>query len=239
MLSFERTLDILIEAAPNRIALYNYAHIPAAFKPYTRVQEADLSTSEASLKLLGLSIRRLSAAGYQYIGMDQFAQADDTLAVAQRRGLLHLELTGFSTHADCDLVGVGVSAIGNVGPTYSQNSRTLKNYYDCLDHNTLPIARGIELTADDLLRRAVIRALICNSSVTKESLSISYLIDFDRYFEAELSDLRQFAELGLVELNDFEIKVMPEGRLQVRNIAKVFDRYLRQDRQRRGYSRVI
>ena len=191
------------------------------------------------LKLLALAIRRLTAAGYQYIGMDHFAKSDDSLAVAQRLGRLHRNFQGYSTHADCDLLALGVSAIGNVGPTYSQNYRTLEEYYDSLDRNRLPVMRGLELSADDLLRRAVIGALMCHFALSKQSLAISYLIDFDSYFKNELNELREFEELGLVELDESEIRVTPKGRLLVRNICMVFDRYLRQDRERRRYSKVI
>ncbi len=239
LVSFERTLNRVIAADPDRIAVYNYAHIPALFKPQRHIREADLPAAEARLKLLASSIRRLNAAGYQYIGMDHFAKADDSLAVAQRKGMLHRNFQGYSTHADCDLLGLGVSAIGNIGPTYSQNFRKLDDYYDSLDRNRLPVMRGLELSADDLLRRTVIGALMCNFMLTKESIAISYLIDFDRYFETELSDLGEFEQLDLVELDDSEIRVTPKGRLLVRNIAMVFDRYLRQDRERRRYSRVI
>jgi oxygen-independent coproporphyrinogen-3 oxidase len=191
------------------------------------------------LKLLALAIRWLTAAGYHYIGMDHFAKAEDSLAVAQRQGRLHRNFQGYSTHADCDLLALGVSAIGNVGPTYSQNFRVLQDYYDALDRNTLPIMRGLELSADDLLRRAVIGALMCHFSLSKQPFAISYLIDFDRYFATELNELREFEQLGLVELGESEISVTPKGRLLVRNISMVFDRYLRQDRERRRYSRVI
>ena len=160
-------------------------------------------------------------------------------AIAQRNGLLHRNFQGYSTHADCDLIGLGVSSIGNVGPTYSQNFRTLEEYYNALDHNTLPIMRGIELSADDLLRRAVIGALMCHFAISKESFATSYLIDFDHYFATELEDMAEYEKLGLVELDSGAITVTPKGRLLVRNIAMAFDRYLRQDRERRRYSRVI
>jgi len=137
------------------------------------------------------------------------------------------------------LLALGVSAIGNVGPTYSQNYRTLQDYYDSLDRNMLPVMRGIELSADDLVRRAVIGALMCHFTLAKESLTTAYLIDFDEYFRTELEDLFEFEELGLVELDDTAINVTHKGRLLVRNIAMVFDRYFRQDRERRRYSRVI
>ena len=239
LLSFERTLERVVAADPDRIAVYNYAHLPNLFKPQRRIQASDLPAPETRLKLLALAIRRLNAAGYHYIGMDHFAKATDSLAVAQRQGLLHRNFQGYSTHADCDLLGLGVSAIGNIGPTYSQNFRTLEDYYRSLDHNTLPIMRGIELSADDLVRRAVIGALMCHFTLSKESFATSYLIDFDKYFATELDDLRELEQLGLVELENGSITVTPRGRLLVRNVAMVFDRYLRQDRERRSYSRVI
>ena len=237
--SFEHTLERVIAADPDRIAVYNYAHLPSLFKPQRRIQEEDLPASEVRLKLLALAIRWLGEAGYQYIGMDHFAKPSDSLATAQRKGMLHRNFQGYSTHADCDLLGLGVSSIGSVGPTYSQNCRTIEDYYSSLDQDALPIMRGIELTADDLLRRAVIGTLMCNFMLSKESLSIAYLVDFDRYFETELGVMREYQDLGLVELDDHEIRIMPRGRLLVRNIAMVYDRYLREDRARRRYSRVI
>ncbi len=239
LVSFERTLERVVAAEPDRIAVYNYAHLPNLFKPQRRIQESELPAPDTRLKLLALAIRWLNAAGYQYIGMDHFAKTTDSLAVAQRKGLLHRNFQGYSTHADCDLLGLGVSAIGNIGPTYNQNFRTLEDYYNSLDHNTLPIMRGIELSADDLLRRAVIGALMCHFELSKESFATSYLIDFDKYFATELDNLREQEQLGLVELESDTITVTPKGRLLVRNVAMVFDRYLRQDRERRRYSRVI
>ena len=239
LVSFERTLERVVAAEPDRIAVYNYAHIPTLFKPQRRIQESDLPAPETRLKLLALAIRWLNAAGYQYIGMDHFAKTGDSLAVAQRNGMLHRNFQGYSTHADCDLVGLGVSAIGSVGPTYSQNFRTLEDYYNSLDHNMLPVMRGIELSADDLLRRGVIGALMCHFAISKESFATSYLIDFDKYFAAELADLRELEQLGMAELENGSITVTPKGRLLVRNIAMVFDRHLRLDRERRRYSRVI
>jgi oxygen-independent coproporphyrinogen-3 oxidase len=239
LVSFERTLERVIAAGPDRIAVYNYAHIPTLFKPQRRIRECDLPASDVRLKLLALAIRRLSAAGYHYIGMDHFAKSEDSLAVAQRQGRLHRNFQGYSTHADCDLLALGVSAIGNVGPTYSQNYRTLEEYYASLDCSRLPVMRGLELSADDLLRRTVIGALMCHFALSKQPLAISYLIDFDDYFKSELDELREFEELGLVELDVSEIRVTPKGRLLVRNICVVFDRYLRQDRERRRYSKVI
>ncbi len=239
LVSFERTLERVIAADPDRVAVYSYAHLPAVFKSQRRIRESDLPSAETRIKLLALAIRRLTSAGFQYIGMDHFAKIDDELAVAQRQGRLHRNFQGYSTHPDCDLLALGVSAIGNIGPTYSQNFRTLEQYYSSLHNNMLPIMRGLELSADDLLRRAVIGALMCHFALSKESFAASYLIDFDKYFETELSALREYEQLGLVELEDDAIRISPKGRLLVRSICMVFDRYLRQDRERRRYSRVI
>lgn len=239
ILGFNRTLGRVIAAAPDRIAIYNYAHLPARFKPQRRIVEADLPAPETKLKLLGLAAQRLVEAGYVYIGMDHFAKPGDALALAQRNGHLHRNFQGYSTHADCDLLGLGVSAIGAIGPTYSQNHRELENYYDAIERDQLPVARGIELSADDLLRRAVIQALACQFRLSKTSVEIAYLIDFDRYFSAELADLRGMANDGLVQLDDEWITVTARGRMLVRNICMVFDKFLRRESESTRYSRVI
>jgi oxygen-independent coproporphyrinogen-3 oxidase len=239
VMGFNRTLERVISAAPDRIALYNYAHLPAVFKPQRRIAEADLPTADAKLQLLTLAIRRLSEAGYVYIGMDHFARPDNELAVAQRQGRLHRNFQGYSTHADCDLFAFGISAIGQVGPTYSQNVKTLDEYYNRLDQATLPVMRGIELTADDLLRRALIQCLMCHFEVPIESLEVAHLIDFRRYFAAEVRDLAPFRESGLVTLDDQYLSVTPTGRYFIRNICMVFDRYLREGRERAQYSKVV
>ncbi len=182
LITFNRTLAQIVAARPDRIAVYNYAHLPARFKTQRQINEADLPSPETKLKLLALSAQRLTEAGYVYIGMDHFALPDDSLAVAQRQGRLHRNFQGYSTHAECDLVALGVSAIGSIGPTYSQNFRRIEEYYDSLDHGELPIMRGLELTADDLLRRAVIQSLMCHFALSKQAIELSYLIDFDKYF---------------------------------------------------------
>ena len=237
--TFSRTLDKVVVAQPDRIAIYNYAHLPGRFKPQRRIVDAELPSPDIKLKLIGLAAQRLGAAGYVYIGMDHFARPGDALALAQRDGRLHRNFQGYSTHADCDLIGLGVSSIGAIGPTYSQNHRHLETYYDSLDRGVLPVARGMELSQDDLARRAVIQALTCQFRVSKESIAIAYLIDFDRYFAEEIADLRQLARDGLVKLNGEWITVTPRGRMLVRNICMVFDRYLRREQETRRYSRVI
>lgn len=239
LISFNRTLGRIIAASPDRIAIYNYAHLPTRFKPQRRIAEADLPAPDVKLKLLGLAAQRLGEAGYVYIGMDHFAKPDDSLAVAQRHGHLHRNFQGYSTHAECDLVGLGVSAIGAIGPTYSQNHRDLVTYYDALDRGVLPVARGMELSADDLLRRAVIQSLSCQFKLSKKSVEIAYLIDFERYFAAELAELRDLAVDGLVELDEEWITVTPRGRMLIRNVCMVFDKYLQRERETMRYSRVI
>ena len=186
-----------------------------------------------------MAIRRLTDAGYVFIGMDHFARPDDELAVAQRQGRLHRNFQGYSTHAEADLMAFGVSAIGKVGPTYCQNVRTLDEYYDSLDRNELPVMRGIELTADDLLRRSIIQALMCHFELSIESIEIAHLIDFRTYFAEEIEDLRSMEEGGLLTIEHQWISVLPRGRMLVRAIAMVFDRYLRMDRERTRYSKVI
>ena len=239
LMTFNATLARVLATRPHRIALYNYAHLPQLFKPQRRIDERDLPSPETKLKLLGLAVKRFTSAGYVYIGMDHFALPEDSLTVAQRQGRLRRDFQGYSAGPESDLVGLGVSAIGSVGPTYSQNQRTLPNYYDALDRGQVPVMRGIELSADDLLRRHVIQSLMCHFALSKESVEIAYLIDFDRYFAPELADLREFETLGLVVDEDGWLSVTPRGRFVIRNIAMVFDRYLRRDREVRRYSRVI
>jgi len=237
--SFDRTLDKVIALAPDRIALYSYAHLPQVFKPQRRILPADLPSPEQKLQIMTLAIGRLTRAGYVYIGMDHFARPGDDLAIAQRQGRLQRNFQGYSTHPESDMIGLGVSAIGRVGPTYYQNYKRLDDYYAALDSGRLPVARGIELTSDDLVRRAVIQSLSCHFRVSIESIELAYFVDFYRYFRDELADLRQLEKDGLVEVNQEWIVVTPRGRLLVRSICMVFDRYLRERQARASYSKVI
>lgn len=239
VISFNRTLQQVIELAPDRISLYSYAHLPNIFKPQRRIDEGMLPNPDAKLQILQLAIRRLTEAGYVYIGMDHFARPDDELAVAQRQGRLHRNFQGYSTQAECDLLAFGVSAIASIGPVYAQNHKIIDDYYDALDRDELPVMRGIELSADDLLRRAIIQALMCHFELSIESIEIAHLIRFEQYFADELADLREMEAAGLLEIDDGWISVKPAGRMLVRVIAMVFDRYLRADRERKRYSRVI
>ncbi|OFZ89815.1 MAG: oxygen-independent coproporphyrinogen III oxidase [Betaproteobacteria bacterium RBG_16_66_20] len=237
--SFEATLDRVLDISPDRIALYSYAHLPAVFKPQRRIHEAQLPTAQHKLDILTLAIGRLTRAGYLYIGMDHFAKPSDELAVAQSQGRLQRNFQGYSTYPESDMLGFGISAIGKIGPTYYQNLKSLDDYYAALDADRLPVLRGVELTPDDLVRRAVIHSLMCNFAVSVESIEISYLIEFRRCFARELDDLKSLEQDGLVEVRPDWIVVTPRGRLLVRAVCAVFDRYLRQQRQRATYSKVI
>jgi oxygen-independent coproporphyrinogen-3 oxidase len=239
VVGFNQTIDRVLDIAPDRIALYSYAHLPHMFKPQRRILDADLPTPDVKLQMLTLAIRRLGEAGFVYIGMDHFAKPDDELAVAQRQGRLHRNFQGYSTHAECDLVALGVTAIGSVGPTYVQNVRTLDDYYDRLDRGVLPVMRGIELTPDDILRRTVIQSLMCHGAVSMEGVELGHMIDFRSYFQAELEGLVPFVEQGLVTIDDEWLAVTPRGRLLVRAVCMVFDRYLRNQQRTASYSKVI
>jgi len=237
--SFNRTLDQAIALDPDRIALYSYAHLPTVFKPQRRIAEADLPPAETKLQILSLAIGRLTRAGYLYIGMDHFARPDDELALAQAQGRLQRNFQGYSTRRGSDLIGLGVSAIGAIGPTYYQNEKRLEDYYAELDAGRLPVTRGLELTPDDLLRRAVIQALACHFRLSIESIELAHLIDFRAYFAEEMKDLRRLEQEGLVALDGDWIVVTAKGRLLVRVVCAVFDRYLREREARARYSKVI
>ena len=224
--SMARTLDLVVAAGPDRIAFYNYAHLPERFKPQRRINVQDLPSAACRLDMLSLCIDRLCAAGYVYIGMDHFARPEDALALAQQQGRLHRNFQGYSTHADADLIACGVSAISAVAHTYSQNHKTLDAYYDCLDNNALPTARGIRLDMDDLLRRFIIQRLMCNFELSLSSIEQAYPITFASYFASELEQLRTLAGDGLLTIDDKWLNVTPKGRLLIRTICMVFDRYL-------------
>jgi oxygen-independent coproporphyrinogen-3 oxidase len=236
--TFAETLDKVMVLSPERIALYHYAHLPDRFKPQRRINSEDVPSSAEKMKIMLDAIKRLTGAGYQYIGMDHFAKASDDLAKAQRQGRLHRNFQGYSTRPDCDLVGLGVSSISKIGPTYSQNVRTLEEYYDILKQGMLPTVRGIVLDRDDILRRAVIMALMCHFEVSKEAIETTYMIKFDEYFKTELAALKQFEDEGLAENSAEWVNVTPRGKLLVRAIAMQFDRYLRSDERQRRYSKI-
>lgn len=226
--SFDRTLDHVIRLSPDRIALYNYAHLPSRFKAQRQIVGTDLPSAEERLQIFLMSTRRLLDAGFVYIGLDHFAKPDDELNKARLDGSLHRNFQGYTTRADCDLIGFGVSAIGKVGHSYNQSVRTVNAYYQHLEAGTLPVEKGFELTMDDVLRRQVIMQLMCSGPLDFAAINRTYQIDFRTYFAHELSLLQQYEEAELIRIDDGGIQVTPKGRMFVRAVAMVFDRYLTQ-----------
>ena len=237
--SFARTLAQVNELRPDRITLYAYAHLPERFKPQRRIHAAELPLAGAKVAMLAQSLDAFSEAGYVYIGMDHFALPGDALAVAKRQGRLHRNFQGYSTQPDCDLIALGVSAIGRMGATYSQNAKTLEEYCDALDQGHLPIVRGLTLSRDDMVRRAVIMALMCQGQLQYESINLAWLIDFKTYFAAEMQMLETLQTQGLVRLSDTGIEVTTTGWFFVRAVGMVFDRYLQQGRSRAQFSKIL
>ncbi len=237
--SFQRTLQQVNSLKPDRIALYAYAHLPQRFKPQRRIHSVDLPKAEEKIGMLASAIEAFGQAGYDYIGMDHFALHHDSLAVAKRQGRLHRNFQGYSTHPDSDLIALGVSAIGKVGAHYCQNAKTLDEYYDALRNREFPTVRGLTLSRDDLVRRAVIMAVMCQGRVDYESIELAYLIDFKQYFEAELRLLEPLVESGLVQLESDGVRVTPLGWYFVRAVGMVFDRYIQADKTLARFSRII
>jgi oxygen-independent coproporphyrinogen III oxidase len=237
--SFARTLDRIIAVDPERLSVFNYAHLPERFKPQRRINAADLPAPEVKLDILQSTIERLTDAGYVYIGMDHFARPDDELALAQQAGTLYRNFQGYSTHADCDLIGIGVTSIGKIDNTYGQNRRGLEEYYADLDAGRLPVFRGIELSRDDLIRRDMITRLICHFELDIPSAEVAWDIRFADYFADALMKLRDMAGDGLLELDEQKIRILPRGRLLVRNICMAFDAYLATKTGPIGFSKVI
>jgi oxygen-independent coproporphyrinogen-3 oxidase len=237
--SFDATLTTLIRLAPDRVAIYHYAHLPKQFMPQRRIDEAMLPSVEVRPKLLELAIDRLHEAGYVHVGMDHFARPDDELAQAQRHGRLQRNFQGYSTHAGCDLIGLGVSAISRVGASFAQNHRTIESWTKAIDDGELPIMRGLDMTADDSVRAAVIGALMCHFELSIEAIESTYAIDFEQYFAPELAELQELADAGLLTMEKDWIGITPRGRLLVRAVCMVFDRYLRLDSETVRYSKVV
>jgi oxygen-independent coproporphyrinogen-3 oxidase len=238
------TLAKVVAAAPDRISVYNYAHMPQLFKSQTLIRDADLPDAATKLAMLGLCIERLGAAGYVYIGMDHFAKPDDELARAQRDGTLHRNFQGYSTHADIDMVACGVSAISAVNGTYAQNEKSLASYYARIDRGELPVARGLALSCDDLLRREIIQRLMCDFALDLEALSARWQIDAAVRFAPELARLAELEWDGLLALTSGGVQVSAKGRLLIRNICMVFDGYLgkpaaAESLKRMQYSRTV
>lgn len=237
--SFANTLRQIIELAPNRIALYNYAHLPHRFPPQRRIQVEDLPDAASKLDILHDAIDQLMAAGYEYIGMDHFARADDELAIAQRNHSLQRNFQGYSAHAQCDSIGFGVSAISQVADNFSQNTLDLDAYHESLARSAIPVIRGYLSTPDDLLRRDIIQQLTCHFRLDTQAISRAWSVNFKRYFAAELAQLADMAKDGLLTVDDDQITVQQPGRMLVRNICMIFDRFQQQPKTRNAFSRTI
>lgn len=236
--SFSQTLDKIIAVKPNRISVFNYAHLPTLFKPQRRINDSDLPSPVEKLAILQQTITQLTEAGYIYIGMDHFALPNDELAIAQREGTLYRNFQGYSTHADCDLIGLGTTSIGQVADSYSQNVKTIDEYAARIQAKQLAIFRGISLTFDDKVRRYIITELICHFTLSIPKVESRYQIEFKKYFPTEWQELALMEIDGLIERFEDRINILPAGRLLVRNICMVFDVYLRQAKEQR-FSKVI
>jgi len=223
--SFAITLQRIIELSPDRISLFNYAHMPELFKPQRRINEAQMPGAEIKLSILKESTEQLIDAGYVYIGMDHFAKPDDELSIAQQQGKLYRNFQGYATHADCDLVGLGITSIGTVNNSFSQNMKTLDEYQTTINNGKLAVFRGVEIDQDDLIRRDVIMQLICHFNLNFRAIEAKHNIEFVDYFCNELKNLEAMCTDGLVEKTDQSIQVTDKGRLLIRNICMTFDRY--------------
>lgn len=237
---YDKTLDKILELNPDRLAVFNYAHLPNMIKHQRLIREEWIPSREEKLRLLKLSIEKLTESGYVYIGMDHFAKPEDELTVAMNNGTLYRNFQGYSTHAGINLFAFGITSIGMLSNLYIQNYKKFREYYELLDQGKLPLMRGIELNPDDLLRRDVITQMMCNFTLSKKDIEEKYGIKFDTYFEESLKSLRSFEADGLVRLEDRRIKVLPAGRLLIRNIAMNFDAYLmKKEGNKPQFSRTV
>lgn len=236
---FGRTLDTVIATRPGRLAVYSYAHMPQLFRAQRQIKNEDLCPSHTKLALLALAVEKLSAAGYRYVGMDHFALPEDELCVALDAGSLHRNFMGYTTHAGCDLLGLGVSAISQIGDSFSQNHRDLGVYQRQIDEHRMPLWRGIRLSQDDLLRGSVIQDLMCQGEIDVASVEARFKINFPTYFADALSSLVPLAADGLVEVDSEYVRATPRGRLLLRLIAACFDAYLQHPSEQPRYSKSI
>lgn len=237
--TMQATLHTIVQWRPDRIALYSYAHLPARFMPQRRIADDELPPPTEKLAMLKLAVTTLLDAGYVYIGMDHFALPTDDLAIALEQGTLQRNFQGYSTQADCDLIALGVSAISRIGDTYAQNHRVLLDYYNALDQQKLPLVKGLVMTNDDLIRRAAIHDLLCQSAIDIPAFEQTWHINFKDYFLFDLAQVRKLAHDGLVEISDESIDITPRGRFLARIIAMRFDRHLREAKSHANFSRVI
>ncbi|MCG9639628.1 oxygen-independent coproporphyrinogen III oxidase [Vibrio sp. Isolate34] len=236
---FAETLKQVLEMKPGRLSVFNYAHMPQLFAAQRKIKDEDLPEAKEKMAILQDTIETLTGAGYQFIGMDHFALPEDELAVAQREGILHRNFQGYTTQGEADLIGFGVSAISMVGDAYAQNQKELKKYYAQVNDLRHALWKGVALDSDDLLRREVIKQLICNFKLNKTMIESEFSVNFNRYFKEDLELLQTFINDELVEVDDKEIRVTLRGRLLIRNICMCFDKYLRAKARQQQFSRVI
>jgi oxygen-independent coproporphyrinogen-3 oxidase len=236
--SFDTTLSKIIALRPDRIAAYSYAHLPELVRAQRLIRREDMPPPERKLELLELTIARLTAAGYVYIGMDHFALPDDELVHAREKGTLQRNFQGYSTHAQCDLIGLGVSSIGMVADSYSQSVKELSQYYARIDQGLLPVHRGYRLNDDDRLRREVIVDLMCHGRIDFAKIEANHAIVFREYFAEALEKLAEPVADGLVQITDTAVILLPQGQLMMRNVAMAFDAYLGGEQKGR-FSRTV
>ncbi|MBI5097572.1 MAG: oxygen-independent coproporphyrinogen III oxidase, partial [Nitrospirae bacterium] len=237
--SFQRTIDTVIDINPDRIAMFNYAHVPWMKKHQKMMKEETLPQGREKLGILKTAIEKFTEAGYVYIGMDHFAKSKDELCTAQKEKTLYRNFQGYTTKAGCDLYGLGITSISMVGNCYAQNQKTLNDYYSTVDAGILATYRGYELNHDDLLRRHIITRLMCDFELTKQDVEKKYGITFDDYFRKELTGLEPFREDGLLILHPDKIEITDFGRTLIRNIGMVFDVYLEVPGREMRFSRTI
>ena len=229
----------MIELSPERISVYNYAHLPHLFKTQKQIREEDLPSASEKLKILQQAIRMLTEVGYVYIGMDHFSKPDDELAIAQKNGNLYRNFQGYSTHANCDVVGMGITSIGKIGDCYSQNVKTLDEYDEIISKRQIPVFRGYMLDTDDLLRREIIARLICHFRLEFSQIEEMYINDFNRYFFNEMKEIKSMEGDGLLLVDDEKIEVSQTGRFFIRNICSVFDKYFNRSDRITQFSRMV
>ena len=237
--SFDKTLELVIGMRPDRLAVYNYAHLPRRFKGQRMINDADIPSPEVKLDILHRTIDSLCDSGYEYIGMDHFALPEDELVLARKNGTLQRNFQGYSTHRDCDLVALGVSAIGSIGNVFAQSAVSTIEYEALIENGQLPIRKGIAVDDDDLLRADVIQALMCYDELSFEKFGTEHNIDFAEYFAAEIERLQPLADDDLIELTQSGIVITQKGRLLLRSIAMVFDRYIDQAENDNRFSKAI
>ncbi len=224
--TFKETLESVKELLPDRISLFNYAHLPQLFKPQRRIDIEELPSPSEKLDIFHYSLEYLIEIGYTYIGMDHFALPEDPLAIAQSKGNLYRNFQGYSTHSECDIIGLGLSSIGQVADSFSQNEKNLDKYYQAIESGQLPIVKGLIINQDDKIRRDLIMELICHFEINISSLEKRYSIKFANYFASSLEKLSEMQNDGLIEMKNDSLKVLDKGRILVRNICMIFDNYL-------------